>query len=65
MDRLFAAHRFLHVNGMAPWVESACAPSYTADDVRPSIDGGVAARFGGGNGQIVGQSYDRGIRRLR
>ncbi len=65
MVRLFASYRIFHVIGLAPWVESACTPSVTADAVCLPQGGGVAARFGGDSGSIVGQSYDRGVHRLR
>jgi hypothetical protein len=65
MDRLFTFRLELHATGAAPWVESACAPSYTAAAARVVVGGGVVPQaggfipqFGGDNGLIVtGQSY--------
>lgn len=61
MVRLFATHRIDQSIGLAPWVESACAPSYTAAAVRLPMGGSlVAQQFGGDSGSIVGQSYVQG-----
>jgi hypothetical protein len=66
MDRLFTFRLELHATGAAPWVESACAPSYTAAAARVALGegvvlqaaGGFIPQFGGDNGLIVtGQSY--------
>jgi len=65
MVRLFVSSLGLHSTGMSTWVDSACAPSYLTDAVRSATGERIAPQFGDGNGQSNGQSYARGVRRLR
>src|SRR4051812_44000965 len=46
MVRLFASSLVLHSTGMSPWVDTAYAPSYSVDAVRPFTGEGIAAQFG-------------------